>query len=140
MSRVLPRPLDVCTAGGLGGGGAEADAGLEQRIAALEAMVAAFEGCALKRTAKSLCFKRGSDEARIMLIGDGDDVTIGTPTVAGASVSATVIGEALGPKLVIFKFKQKVKYRRRMFTADVPKWRQLADLIRERIDGRAGWW
>jgi large subunit ribosomal protein L21 len=50
---------------------------------------------------------------RVLLIGDGDDVTIGTPTVAGASVSATVLGEALGPKLVIFKFKQKVKYRRR---------------------------
>jgi large subunit ribosomal protein L21 len=50
---------------------------------------------------------------RILLIGDGEDVTIGTPTVAGASVSATVIGEAMGPKLVIFKFKQKVKYRRR---------------------------
>lgn len=50
---------------------------------------------------------------RVLLIGDGEDVTIGTPTVAGASVSATVIGEALGPKLVIFKFKQKVKYRRR---------------------------
>jgi large subunit ribosomal protein L21 len=49
----------------------------------------------------------------VLLIGDGDDVTIGTPTVAGASVSATVLGEALGPKLVIFKFKQKVKYRRR---------------------------
>lgn len=50
---------------------------------------------------------------RVLLIGDGDDLTIGTPTVAGASVSATVLGEALGPKLVIFKFKQKVKYRRR---------------------------
>ena len=50
---------------------------------------------------------------RVLLIGDGDDITIGTPTVAGASVSATVLGEALGPKLVIFKFKQKVKYRRR---------------------------
>ena len=50
---------------------------------------------------------------RVLLIGDGDDVTIGTPTVAGASVSATILGEALGPKLVIFKFKQKVKYRRR---------------------------
>ena len=50
---------------------------------------------------------------RVLLIGDGDDVTIGTPTVAGASVSATILGETLGPKLVIFKFKQKVKYRRR---------------------------
>lgn len=50
---------------------------------------------------------------RVLLIGDGDDVTVGTPIVPGASVSATVLGEALGPKLVIFKFKQKVKYRRR---------------------------
>ena len=50
---------------------------------------------------------------RVLLIGDGDDVTVGTPTVSGASVSGTLIGEELGPKLVIFKFKQKVKYRRR---------------------------
>jgi len=50
---------------------------------------------------------------RVLLIGDGDAVTVGTPVVTGASVSATVLGEELGPKLVIFKFKQKVKYRRR---------------------------
>src|SRR3970282_2621676 len=50
---------------------------------------------------------------RVLMIADGDDVTVGTPVVHGASVSATVLGETLGPKLVIFKFKQKVKYRRR---------------------------
>ncbi|MGH2428032.1 MAG: 50S ribosomal protein L21 [Candidatus Limnocylindria bacterium] len=50
---------------------------------------------------------------RVLLVADGEDVTIGTPIVAGASVSGTVIGEERGPKLVIFKFKQKVKYRRR---------------------------
>ena len=50
---------------------------------------------------------------RVLLIGDGDEVTVGTPVVAGASVTGTVLGEELGPKLVIFKFKQKVKYRRR---------------------------
>ena len=49
---------------------------------------------------------------RVLLVGDGDTITVGTPTVDGATVSATVLGEALGPKLVIFKFKQKVKYRR----------------------------
>jgi large subunit ribosomal protein L21 len=49
---------------------------------------------------------------RVLLIGDGDDVTVGTPVVSGATVSGTVLGEELGPKLVIFKFKQKVKYRR----------------------------
>ncbi len=50
---------------------------------------------------------------RVLMIGDGDQVTVGTPDVAGASVSGTVISQALGPKLIIFKFKQKVKYRRR---------------------------
>ena len=50
---------------------------------------------------------------RVLMIGDGDQVTVGTPDVAGASVSGTVISQALGPKIIIFKFKQKVKYRRR---------------------------
>ena len=49
---------------------------------------------------------------RVLLVADGETVTVGTPTVDGASVSGTVIGEALGPKIVVFKFKQKVKYRR----------------------------
>ena len=49
---------------------------------------------------------------RVLLVGDGDSVTVGTPTVDGATVTGTVLGESLGPKLVIFKFKQKVKYRR----------------------------
>jgi large subunit ribosomal protein L21 len=50
---------------------------------------------------------------RVLMVGDGDSVTVGTPTVDGASVSATVLGEALGPKLIIFKFKQKATYRRK---------------------------
>jgi large subunit ribosomal protein L21 len=49
---------------------------------------------------------------RVLLVGDGEAVTVGAPVVDGASVSGTVLGEALGPKLVVFKFKQKVKYRR----------------------------
>ena len=49
---------------------------------------------------------------RVLLVGDGETVTIGTPTVEGATVSGTVLGEQLGPKLIIFKFKQKATYRR----------------------------
>jgi large subunit ribosomal protein L21 len=49
---------------------------------------------------------------RVLLIGDGEAVTIGTPTVDGASVSGTVLREELGPKLIVFKFKQKATYRR----------------------------
>ncbi len=50
---------------------------------------------------------------RVLLVGDGEAVTVGTPTVEGATVSGTVLGEALGPKLIIFKFKQKATYRRK---------------------------
>jgi large subunit ribosomal protein L21 len=50
---------------------------------------------------------------RVLLVGDGEDVTIGTPVVEGATVSGTVLGEALGPKLIVFKFKQKATYRRK---------------------------
>ena len=49
---------------------------------------------------------------RVLLVGDGEAVTIGTPTVEGATVTGTVLGEELGPKLIIFKFKQKATYRR----------------------------
>lgn len=50
---------------------------------------------------------------RVLLVGDGDAVSVGNPTVSGATVSGTVLGESLGAKIVVFKFKQKVKYRRR---------------------------
>jgi large subunit ribosomal protein L21 len=50
---------------------------------------------------------------RVLLVADGDDVMVGTPTVAGASITGTILREELGPKIVVFKFKQKIKYRRR---------------------------
>src|SRR5688500_2847158 len=49
---------------------------------------------------------------RVLLVGDGDAVPVGTPKVDGAGVSGTILGEELGPKLIIFKFKQKATYRR----------------------------
>jgi len=56
-------------------------------LAELEALVASFEGCTLKRTAKSLCFARGSDQARIMLISEApgrDEDLQGKPFVGRA--------------------------------------------------------
>jgi uracil-DNA glycosylase family 4 len=53
----------------------------------LEALVAQFEGCALKRTAKNTCFSRGSADARIMLIGEApgrDEDLQGKPFVGRA--------------------------------------------------------
>ncbi len=56
-------------------------------LAELEALVAQFEGCSLRRTAKSLCFARGSEQARIMLIGEApgrDEDLQGKPFVGRA--------------------------------------------------------
>jgi DNA polymerase len=56
-------------------------------LAELEAMASAFDGCALKRTAKSLCFARGREDARLMLIGEApgrDEDLRGKPFVGRA--------------------------------------------------------
>ena len=50
---------------------------------------------------------------RVLLIGDGDRVTVGTPTVDGAKVVATSKGEGKGDKVIVFKYKPKVRYRKK---------------------------
>jgi DNA polymerase len=70
-----------------------------ETLADLEALVAAFDGCGLKRTAKNLCFKRGSDEARIMLIGEApgrDEDLQGKPFVGRAGKLLDLMLAAIG--------------------------------------------
>jgi large subunit ribosomal protein L21 len=50
---------------------------------------------------------------KVLLIADGDKVTVGQPTVDGAKVVATSQGEGKGEKIIVFKFKSKVRYRRK---------------------------
>ena len=47
----------------------------------------------------------------ILLIADGDDVTVGRPLVEGAKVVATVVAQEKGPKLRVFKYRPKQRYR-----------------------------
>ena len=53
------------------------------------------------------------DLDRVLLIADGDKVTVGTPTVEGAKVVATSQGEGKGKKIIVFKYKPKVRYRKK---------------------------
>jgi large subunit ribosomal protein L21 len=48
----------------------------------------------------------------VLMLGDGDAVTLGAPTVAGASVSATLIETRKGEKVKIFKKIRRQGYRR----------------------------
>jgi large subunit ribosomal protein L21 len=51
------------------------------------------------------------DLEHVLLIADGEEVTVGAPTIAGAKVQATVVSHIKGPKVVIFKYKPKKRYR-----------------------------
>jgi len=50
----------------------------------------------------------------VLFIADGKKkVTIGTPTIKGAKVETTVAGQIKGPKILVFKYKPRVHYRKR---------------------------
>ncbi len=49
---------------------------------------------------------------KVMLIADGDKITVGSPLVSGASVEAKVLGHGRSEKIRIQKFKRRKRYRR----------------------------
>jgi large subunit ribosomal protein L21 len=50
---------------------------------------------------------------RVLLVADGDDITIGAPYLSDVKIGATVVGHVKGPKVVVFKYKPKERYRRK---------------------------
>lgn len=51
---------------------------------------------------------------QVLLLVDGEDVQVGTPTVKNASVEYKIVNHHQGDKLKVFKYKNKVRYRRTM--------------------------
>ena len=49
----------------------------------------------------------------VLAVGSDGGLTLGAPTVPGASVSATVLAQARGEKIIIFKKKRRQNYRRK---------------------------
>ncbi|RME01718.1 MAG: 50S ribosomal protein L21 [Calditrichaeota bacterium] len=50
---------------------------------------------------------------RVLLLADGDKVQVGTPTVPGGKVQATIEGEVRGEKVIVFKKKRRKGYRKK---------------------------
>ncbi|HEX8979379.1 MAG TPA: 50S ribosomal protein L21 [Parasulfuritortus sp.] len=48
----------------------------------------------------------------VLMVADGDDIKVGTPVVAGASVKATVLSHGRGDKVMIFKMRRRKHYRK----------------------------
>lgn len=51
------------------------------------------------------------DFDRVLLVADGDTSQIGTPVVADALVSASVVRQDRGEKLIVFKYRPKARHR-----------------------------
>lgn len=51
------------------------------------------------------------DLERVLLMADGDEVVVGTPTVSGIEVKVTVMDHIRGPKIDRFKYRPKKRIR-----------------------------
>lgn len=49
---------------------------------------------------------------RVVLAANGDDVSVGTPTLDGASVSGKVLRQAKDKKILVFRYKSKKRVRK----------------------------
>jgi large subunit ribosomal protein L21 len=50
---------------------------------------------------------------KVLLIADEERVEVGRPTIEGAKVLTTVVAQEKGPKIRIFKYHPRKRYRRR---------------------------
>jgi large subunit ribosomal protein L21 len=48
----------------------------------------------------------------VLMVADGEDIKVGAPMVAGASVKATVLAHGRGEKVMIFKMRRRKHYRK----------------------------
>jgi large subunit ribosomal protein L21 len=52
------------------------------------------------------------DFDKVLMLGEGEQVTIGAPYVEGSKVSAEVLSHGRGEKVTIIKFRRRKHYRR----------------------------
>ena len=51
---------------------------------------------------------------KVLMIGEGEDVTIGAPYIEGGKVTATVLDQGRREKIKIVKFKRRKHHRKQM--------------------------
>lgn len=50
---------------------------------------------------------------KVLLVSDGENTLVGSPTVAGAKIVATSKGMVKGKKIVVFRYKNKTRHRKK---------------------------
>jgi len=66
---------------------------------------------------------------RVLFVEDDGKVTVGNPIIAGAKVTAHVLSQPRGPKLTVFKFKAKIRYRRKTGHRQEQTELRIADIV-----------
>ena len=56
-------------------------------------------------------FKKPFDQ--VLMVGEGEDVKVGAPTVAGATVEASVVENGKAKKVIVYKYKRKTGYHKK---------------------------
>ena len=49
---------------------------------------------------------------KVLMIGNGDTISVGKPLLAGATVSATIVSNGRGDKIRIFKMRRRKHYQK----------------------------
>jgi large subunit ribosomal protein L21 len=49
----------------------------------------------------------------VLLMDDGSHVQVGAPTISGARVLGTIAEQGRAPKIIVFKYKAKTRYRKK---------------------------
>jgi len=50
---------------------------------------------------------------KVLMVAEGENVTVGAPYVAGAAVKASVIGDGKEKKVIVYKFKSKKGFHKK---------------------------
>jgi large subunit ribosomal protein L21 len=72
---------------------------------------------------------------KVLFIADSGDQIIGKPIVEKAKVTATCLEESKGEKVIVFKYKNKVRYRRKKGHRQLFSKLEIKDIIKP--DGKA---
>ena len=71
----------------------------------------AVEGSTIEVDRLSAEIGQSVDLGSVLLLVDGDQVSVGLPMVGGAKISATVVDHVKGPKIDVFRYRPKKRIR-----------------------------
>ena len=66
---------------------------------------------------------------QVLMMADGAQVRVGQPVIEGAKVRATVTRQAEGRKVIIFKYHNKNRYRRRLGHRQHHTWLKIDEIV-----------